>query len=128
MEIILFYNSNVIIQPNLQKNENTSEDTTIETYMDSSPKNEKFEEYENWLENRKKVRHDLSNMGLNLEYLKRKKDLTELEKRVLRRMMFIDQQTQTDEMVPFIFFFIFTFKQIFLYIKERKEKVVKKLH
>jgi hypothetical protein len=90
-----------------------SEDTTIETCMDSSPKNEKFEEYENWLENRKKVRHDLSNMGLNLEYLKRKKDLTELEKRVLRRMMFIDQQTQTDEMVPFIFFFIITLKQIF---------------
>jgi hypothetical protein len=112
----------------LQKNENTSEDTAIEAYKDSSPKNEKFEEYENWLENRKKVRHDLSNMGLNLEYLKRKKDLTELEKRVLRRMMFIDQQTQTDEMVPFIFFFIFTFKQNFLFIKERKEKVVKKLH
>jgi hypothetical protein len=60
---------------------------------------ENAEEHNTWLQKRKTLRHDLNNMSLNLEYLKRKKDLTELEKRVLRRMMFSDQDTQTDEIV-----------------------------
>ena len=75
------------------------EEDSIDNPTDGIARDEQLEEHKNWLENRKKIRNDLNNMGLNLEYLKRKKDLTELEKRVLRRMMFIDQQTQTDEIV-----------------------------
>ncbi len=49
-----------------------------------------------WLKLRKKLRQDLNNMDLSIEYLKRKKDLTELEKRLLKRMMFLDKEVQTD--------------------------------
>ena len=69
---------------------------------DNIEKNEnyfKLKEHEIWLERQKSIRKNLDNIGLNLEYLKRKKDLTELEKRVLRRMMFLDKDTQTDGIV-----------------------------
>jgi hypothetical protein len=35
-------------------------------------------------------------MDLTVDYLKRKKDLTDIEKRLLKRMMFINKDVQTD--------------------------------
>lgn len=71
-----------------------------ESHANDEKENEnRIASYEKWLEGRKKMRRDLENMSLNVDYLKRKKDLSEIEKRVLRRMMFSDKDTQTDEVV-----------------------------
>lgn len=43
--------------------------------------------YKKWISDRQKFRHDLDNMGLNQEWLKRKTNKTELEKRVYRKMI-----------------------------------------
>lgn len=71
--------------PEPKGNENTEES-----------REDKIASYEEWLINRKKLINDLKNMSLNVEYLKRKKDLTETEKRVLKKLMSTDKETQTD--------------------------------
>ncbi|VDI41856.1 Hypothetical predicted protein [Mytilus galloprovincialis] len=43
--------------------------------------------YKKWIADRQKFRHDLDNMGLNAEWLRRKTNKTELEKRVYRKMV-----------------------------------------
>jgi hypothetical protein len=47
---------------------------------------EKEREYKEWYSKRQQLRGNLDSMGLNEEYLKRKADRTELEKRVMTRM------------------------------------------
>lgn len=48
---------------------------------------EEEESYKKWINERQKFRHDLDNMGLNQEWLRRKANKTELEKRVYRKMI-----------------------------------------
>lgn len=43
--------------------------------------------YTKWIADRQKFRNDLDNMGLNTEWLRRKTDKTEIEKRVYRKMI-----------------------------------------
>jgi len=56
-----------------------------------------IKEYQQWLEMQHKLREEINGLRLNAEYLKRKKDLTELEKRVLKKMTHVDVEMQTDE-------------------------------
>ena len=58
-----------------------------------------------------KLREEINGLRLNAEYLKRKKDLTELEKRVLKKMTHVDVEMQTDEIV--IGIFLLTFLNLF---------------
>jgi hypothetical protein len=51
---------------------------------------------EEWILKRRKLRQDLENMDLTVAYLKRKKNRTEIEERLLKRMMFINKDIQTD--------------------------------
>ncbi len=55
--------------------------------------------YKNWLAKRRVLRDGLNKMDLDLEYLKRKQNLTETEKRVLFKMMYFDKEIQTDPIV-----------------------------
>lgn len=55
--------------------------------------------YEERIRNRKMLRQNLNKLDLDHEYLKRKKDLTEMEKRVLAKFLRIDKQIQTDPVV-----------------------------
>lgn len=48
------------------------------------------------MQKRKNLRNGLDKLDLNSEYLNNKKNLTEIEKRVLRSMLFADKQMQTD--------------------------------
>lgn len=48
------------------------------------------------MEKRKNLRDGLDKLDLNSEYLKNKKNLNEIEQRVLRSMIFVDKQIQTD--------------------------------
>lgn len=43
--------------------------------------------YKKWIADRQKFRNDLDNMGLNTEWLRRKTDKTEIEKRVYKKMV-----------------------------------------
>ena len=47
----------------------------------------RFEDYKSWVNDRKKFRNDLDNMGLSEQWLAKKIDRTVLEERVLRRMI-----------------------------------------
>ncbi len=47
----------------------------------------KFEEYQNWVSDRRKFRKDLDSLGLSEEWLSRKLHKTALEQRVLTRMI-----------------------------------------
>jgi hypothetical protein len=55
--------------------------------------------YEEWLSSRKTLRKSLNGFDLNVDYLKRKKNLSDIEKRILRRMMFTEIGIQTDPIV-----------------------------
>ena len=45
------------------------------------------------------LRKGLNGFDLNVDYLKRKKNLSEIEKRIMRRMMFTEIGIQTDPIV-----------------------------
>lgn len=45
------------------------------------------------------LRSSLNKLDLDYEYLKRKKDLSEIEKRVLNRLIYIEKEVQTDPIV-----------------------------
>ena len=60
--------------------------------------NEPKTDYE-WLKERRKLRDGLNAMDLNMDYLKRKKDLNEMEKRVLYAGLYFDKEIQTDMIV-----------------------------
>jgi hypothetical protein len=51
------------------------------------------------LNNRKTMRNNLNKLDFDIEYLKRKKDLTEVEKRVLNKILYIEKEVQTDPIV-----------------------------
>ncbi|RNA45019.1 EF-hand domain-containing C3orf25 [Brachionus plicatilis] len=55
--------------------------------------------YANWMKKRKNLRDGLNKLDLNSNYLKNKKNLTEVEKRVLHSMIYEDKQIQTDPLV-----------------------------
>ena len=48
---------------------------------------DKVSNYKSWMDNRKTFRKNLDNMGLNDEYLTRKPNKTELERRVLKKLL-----------------------------------------
>lgn len=48
---------------------------------------ENVSDYKNWIAERKQFRKNLDGMGLSIEYLSRKSDLSRVEKSVLRRMI-----------------------------------------
>lgn len=72
----------------------TSEDDSIKSETGHRNIN-----YREWIKNRKELRQGLNKLDLDAEYLKRKKDLTEIEKRVLYKIMFVDKEIQTDVVV-----------------------------
>lgn len=55
--------------------------------------------YKEMLNNRKTMRNNLNKLDFDIEYLKRKKDLTEVEKRVLNKILYIEKEVQTDPIV-----------------------------
>ena len=59
---------------------------------------ESYENYQQWLKERKAFRSDLENMGLNEKWLNSKPAKTVLEKRVLARM--IDARTPRPCITP----------------------------
>lgn len=62
--------------------------------------------YDKHLKNRKQIRDDLNRLDLDIEYLKRKKNLTDVERRLLNKLKYQDMETQTD---PIVFFIVFIF-------------------
>jgi hypothetical protein len=52
--------------------------------------------YRSKLNERKQLRDGLNQLDLNLAYLERKKSLTEIEKKILRQMKYVDKEMQTD--------------------------------
>jgi hypothetical protein len=61
------------------------------------------------MKNRKKLRDNLTKLELNEDYLKRKRNLTELEKKLLYKMLFVDKEIQTDPMVFINHYLIYWF-------------------
>ncbi|CAF0895723.1 unnamed protein product [Brachionus calyciflorus] len=61
----------------------------------SEDENEEID-YETMMMNRKNLRNGLNQLDLNPEYLKKKKNLTEVERRVLNKMIQVDKEIQTD--------------------------------
>lgn len=55
--------------------------------------------YEERMKKRRMLRRSLNKLDLDHEYLKRKKDLTETEKRVLSKFLYIEKEVQTDPVV-----------------------------
>lgn len=51
------------------------------------------------MKNRRILRRSLNKLDLDHEYLKRKKDLTESEKRVLGNFLYVEKEMQTDPVV-----------------------------
>ena len=81
-----------------------------------------IKEYQQWLEMQHKLREEINGLRLNAEYLKRKKDLTELEKRVLKKMTHVDVEIQTDPIVNKKIFEFYNFRDFFgLFFRMRKE-------
>ena len=52
------------------------------------------------LNERKQLRNGLNQLDLNVNYLERKKSLTEIEKKILHQMKFVDKEMQTDPVKP----------------------------
>jgi hypothetical protein len=52
-----------------------------------------------WVRDRRKLRDDLNALDLSINYLRRKKDLNDMEKRVFYKMTFFDKDIQTDPIV-----------------------------
>ena len=52
-----------------------------------SSEKENLSDYKKWIAERKKFRKDLDGMGLSIEYLSRKSDLSRVERSVLKRML-----------------------------------------
>ena len=67
--------------------------------MSDSDEEVKELSYEEKLEQRKTLRKGLNSFDLNVDYLKRKKNLSEIEQRILRKMMFTEIGIQTDPIV-----------------------------
>ncbi|KAJ8301596.1 hypothetical protein KUTeg_020583, partial [Tegillarca granosa] len=61
---------------------------------DSEDISERERKYKNWLQERQKFRSDLDDVALNTQWLKRKPDKTEIEKRVLGRMIAADTESR----------------------------------
>lgn len=55
--------------------------------------------YEERMKDRRMLRKNLNKLDLDYEYLKRKKDLSEIERRVLNRLMYCEKAIQTDPVV-----------------------------
>jgi len=51
------------------------------------------------MRNRRRLRKGLNKLDLDYEYLKRKKDLTEMERRVLNKFILVEKEVQTDPIV-----------------------------
>ena len=55
--------------------------------------------YQERMRNRRNLRQNLNKLDLDPQYLKRKKDLTEIEKRILDRFLYVEKEVQTDPIV-----------------------------
>ncbi len=53
--------------------------------------------YNEWLDKRKSLRKNLNDLDLNTDYLKRKQDLSECEKRVLKDLLAISEDSNKKE-------------------------------
>jgi hypothetical protein len=65
----------------------------------SSLEEDSFKTDYDWLKDRRKLRKDLNALDLDMNYLRRKKDLNGMEKRVYYKMVFFDKEIQTDTIV-----------------------------
>ena len=72
-----------------------------------------------------KLREEINSLRLNAEYLKRKKDLTELEKRVLKKMTHVDVEIQTDAIVIGVFLKFGEFLNLFELFLLKNEKRIR---
>jgi hypothetical protein len=92
-------------KPNLLNNENKEkpnsdgdDSETISNFGDEEEDVKIITQYD-WIKGRRKLRNDLNQIDLDPLYLKRKKDLNEVEKRVLYKMLYLDKEIQTDTIV-----------------------------
>ena len=82
-----------------------------------SPGKENIDEYKKWITDRKKFRSDLDGMGLSIEYLSRKTDLSRVERSVLRKMR-AEKNYEPPETPVSLFGRMFPFiLALFMYIK-----------
>lgn len=88
---MLFKRFNFCLKEQKQKVESSSSEDEKENF-----------DYNKWIEERKKLRSGLNKLDLNPEYLKKKKKLSEVERRVLNKMIHVDKEVQTDPIVIFI--------------------------
>ena len=79
-------------KPTQKASKNHDHETDSEEETDT----EQLINHKEWLKDRRKLRSGLNKLDLDFEYLKRKKNLTEVEQRVLKKITFIDKEIQTD--------------------------------
>lgn len=66
---------------------------------DESTKTNNISDYKSWMKQRRRLRNHLNKLDLDVNYLRRKKNLTELERKVLNRLLYIDKEIQTEPIV-----------------------------
>lgn len=79
--------------------ENEDEEEDEEEDDDESTKTNNIGDYKSWMKQRRRLRNHLNKLDLDVNYLRRKKNLTELERKVLNRLLYIDKEIQTDPIV-----------------------------
>ncbi len=77
---------------------------TIDEELSDAESNSSFDENNlktdyDWIKQRRKLRKDLNALDLDMNYLRRKKDLNDMEKRVFYKMVYYDKEIQTDTIV-----------------------------